>query len=219
MGIVKWVKTFLQKRYSSDDPALNAFPSKFELWAKTHDPNWGFVLIVDMMQYMKHKPDDVRTLGDLLVYIMGHVRRKIDMYKGRARVIVLCWDQPARTHKSNVVKQICYAKRYKNVDFYPEEEGPYLPKTLDGQLPPEWNRFCGNSNLLRRELFPHIYNCCLGKGNTPIWGHLYVATSYTNLVCGFSLTLFFLFFLPRLPLYSVELWAAPCDARASRAHL
>ena len=166
MGIESLVKKWLIQRYSSKDPAKNAFPHTFELWnnPKARDPRpgaWGFVLIVDMMQYMKHKPDDVTTLGELLAYIMGCVRRKIDMHKGKARVIILCWDQKVTEHHSNVVKQICYAKRYKNVSVYDEEQGPYLPKTLDGQLPPEWNRFCGNSTLLRRELYPHLYNCCL----------------------------------------------------------
>lgn len=161
MGISKWVKDWLRSRYTSDDPTQNAFPSKFDLWARNADPNWGFVLIVDMMQYMKHKPDSVTTLDELLVYIMGHVRRKIAMYGGRARIIVLCFDQKVTDHKSNYVKQICYKTRYKDVSFYPEDKGPYLPKTLDGQLPPEWNRFCGSSTLLRRELFPLLYNCCL----------------------------------------------------------
>ena len=163
MGIEKWVKQFLKKRYRDrKNPAKNAFPKDPLEWAKEGERNrMDNVLIVDMMQYMKHKPEDVRTLGDLKQYIMSQVRRRIDSYGGRIEVIILCFDQKVTDHHCNVVKTICYKKRYKNVDFYPEDGGPYLPKQDNGQLPPEWNRFCGNSNLLRRELFPIIYNCCL----------------------------------------------------------
>lgn len=159
MGIEKWVKAFLKKRYKDkNNPTRNAFPKDPNAWTEGRVDN---VLIVDMMQHMKHKPDEVLTLGDLKQYIMGHIRKRIDLYGGRLEVIVLCFDQKVMEHSCNVVKNICYAKRYKNVEFYPEDGGPYLPKSDNGQLPSEWGRFCGSSNLLRRELFPIIYNCCL----------------------------------------------------------
>ena len=161
MGIVTWVKQWLIKRYTSKDPEKNAFPEQYEQWARDKHGEWRFMLVIDMMQIMKYLPEGVETLGDLLAFIMNRVRQKIAKYKGRASVIVLCWDQKVTEHQCNKVKGICHATRYKGVDFYDEDKGPYLPKTMDGQLPPEWNRFCGNSNLLRRELYPHIYNCCL----------------------------------------------------------
>lgn len=149
MGIKKWVKEFFRNRYRK------AYLDEGE------EPTDGNVLIVDFMQYMKYIPDEVKTLGDLLHFLMSHLKRKITSFKGRLQVIVICFDQKATDHECNLVKSICYQSRYKNTDFYPAEGAPYLPKRDDGQLPPEWNRFCGSSTLLRRELYPLIYNCCL----------------------------------------------------------
>lgn len=147
MGIKPWVIKWIKQRYPQ------AFPAE--------DPGFGKILIVDMMQYLKYLPDGCECLGDILWYVMNQVRNKMRQFKGRLEIIILCFDQKVVEHKSNKVKSICYAKRYKNANLYKEDEGPFLPKNDKGKLPDEWTRFCGNSNLLRRELFPLIYNCCL----------------------------------------------------------
>ena len=147
MGINTWVITWLKKRYP------NAFPHD--------DPGFGTILIVDMMQYLKYLPEGCTTLGSIKQYVMSQVRRKIESFKGRLRVIILCFDQKVVHHNCHKVKSICHAKRYKNVDLYPLDGSPYLPREDSGKLPKEWNRFCGSSTLLRRELFPLLYNCCL----------------------------------------------------------
>lgn len=147
MGIKPWVIKWIKERYPE------AFPPE--------DPGFGNILIVDMMQYLKYLPDGCENLGDILAYIMNQVRNKMNQFKGRLEVIILCFDQKVIEHNSHKVKSICYAKRYKNSNLYTPDGSPYLPKSDSGKLPGEWSRFCGNSTLLRRELFPLIYNCCL----------------------------------------------------------
>lgn len=119
--------------------------------------------ILDMMQFIKAIPDDIITLNDLVTFFVSIVMALFNKYPSLVRIIV-CVDR-AGIH-SPVKAAVTHTKRYKGIDVLDHKKpGGYLPKKGIDPIPTPWINFAANGLLLRRELYPRIFNAFMGNPN------------------------------------------------------
>jgi hypothetical protein len=145
MGVDTWVRDFLISRYHG------AF--SFDL---VGTPT---TCTMDFMQFVKSIPDDIHTLNDLVGYFTGIIMGVFSRNPSIMRLIV-CVD---RTGIHSPVKgMVTHVTRYKRVDVLDPDKGPYLPSDETGKVPKPWLGFAASGLLLRRELYPRLFNAIIG---------------------------------------------------------
>ena len=160
MGISKFVRDFLRNHYieawSYKAPAFGD-PS-FERPNKVF-PNGapkGGAEFSDFMRFYRGKPKDIENLNQLVFWIVRQARVVLEARNGVDHLVVQA-DKVANMMKALV----CYEKRYKNRPKLDEAGAPYLPTDGTEKLPEDWMMFAANSKLLKRELYPRLYNAFL----------------------------------------------------------
>jgi hypothetical protein len=114
------------------------------------------VAIVDFMQYVKSIGKDVATKDQMLTYFINNIQfLMMDKTSTFRTVIVMVDGIPPP-----VKRMIEHKKRYAKKDVFDAKKGPYLPKRGCDLIPAQdqWIRFAGNYKLLRRELYPELFN-------------------------------------------------------------
>lgn len=112
------------------------------------------VAIVDLMQWIKNVPDAENTIDKMLQYFVEHVQRIMQKKGSTIKTCIVLVDGAALPVKRLVV----HAKRYSKVDVFPSSGAPYLDRDGSALRPNDWIRFAANQELLRRELYPRLYN-------------------------------------------------------------
>jgi len=129
------------------------FPNCFK-W--TLDKSTGYtILICDFMQFTKSKPNSVETRDELLRHFKEIVNGLMFRYCNTLRIVIIVVDgKPV-----DVKRMVAHVKRYsgKPIMQY-EENNPRLPQNAYDLVPKDWITFAGNYELLRRELYPLLFN-------------------------------------------------------------
>jgi len=131
--------------------------------------------IVDFMQYVKVMKPDILTRDGMIEHFVNKIKWLL-LRKGSSfrTIIVLVDGKPVP-----VKRMVEHAKRYKNKDVFSAKQGPYMPKQGYGLIPTEWIRFAGNYKLLRRELYPLLYNAFFSrKYFTPLPGQSIILSGF-----------------------------------------
>lgn len=120
------------------------------------------VLIVDFMQFVKVLNGKVVTRDHLVAYFVDLVKYMCLESEHVFKKVIVMVDGLAPPVKFMVE----HKKRYAKVDLLDETKGPYLV-SLAGSAPlpfssETWMQFAGNAKLLRRELYPLIFNALVG---------------------------------------------------------
>lgn len=111
------------------------------------------IAIVDFMAFVKVLPDEIKLRHEMIEYFCNKVKRI--MKPESIRVCIVLVDGK----KIPVKHMVVHTTRYANINVYKYEKGKcYLPKKALDLVPTEWNRFAGNYKLLRRELYPILFN-------------------------------------------------------------
>jgi hypothetical protein len=139
MGLPTFARKYLKETYAT------AFS-----YSPTGDPT---VCVYDLMKDVKHMPDEITTLDDVLHYLVNKVKTFM-MNTPNLRVMIVCVDRKPPPVK----RMVTHAGRYKNKDVFEAKNGPYLPMKAQGLIPTPWIRFAGNYKLLQRELYPRLFN-------------------------------------------------------------
>lgn len=171
------------------------FPTVLKTWIKdkyggartTICPEDIHVTAMCMMQFVKSSlPDWVETVNDLIKYLYSKIQLEFDRRNG-ASVVIACFD----VGTVPVKKIVEYAKRkkwrcklcskLKEGEFSKDckvkvkckdkiplkfEDGPHLPKNINGKLPvpaKQWFRFCSDSRNLKYELYPRLMNAMMSR--------------------------------------------------------
>jgi len=115
------------------------------------------VVILDFMQFVKSIGDQNQTIRQV---IREWVNRIKSLFRAHVQYVVVCVDRG-----SPPVKTIhCHAKRYSKVKRFGDQDSPILSHNLDKPLhlcgveDKNWMRLAGNQNLLRREVYPLLWN-------------------------------------------------------------
>jgi hypothetical protein len=147
MGVDTWVRDFLRSRYRG------AFGFETNEMPTT--------CVVDFMQFVKVVPSDINTLDELIKYFVNIIMSLFSKYPSIARVIV----QVDRAGIHSPVKSlVTHVDRYKKVDVLDATKGPWLPTKGTGLIPSPWLGFSASGPLMRRELYPRIFNAIMGDG-------------------------------------------------------
>jgi hypothetical protein len=111
------------------------------------------VAIVDFLMYVKFVAPTVHTKNECLQYFADKVRRILMGPSSTIRICVVMVDGK----KIPVKKLVTDPKRYKSTNTYPSDARVW-PRRGGDLIPTEWMRFAGNSKLMRRELYPELFN-------------------------------------------------------------
>jgi hypothetical protein len=113
------------------------------------------ILICDFMQFTKSKPKSVETRDDLIVHFKEIVNSLMHRTCATLRIVIIVVDgKPV-----DVKRMIAHVKRYGSKPIMQYEEGnPRLPENGYDLVPQDWITFAGNYELLRRELYPLLFN-------------------------------------------------------------
>lgn len=133
------------------------------------------VVIIDFMQFVKFVPDNILTKGDMMTLFINKVKRIMLSKTLRVRVVIVLVDgEPVP-----VKRMVEHAKRYKEKNVFKASKGPYMPASNDDLIPKPWIRFAGNYKLLRRELYPLLFNALLFcQDFTPQVGQMLVLSGF-----------------------------------------
>jgi hypothetical protein len=133
------------------------------------------VVIIDFMQFVKFVPDNILTKGDMMTLFINKVKRMMLSKTLRVRVVIVLVDgEPVP-----VKRMVEHAKRYKEKNVFKASKGPYMPASNDDLIPKPWIRFAGNYKLLRRELYPLLFNALLFcQDFTPQVGQMLVLSGF-----------------------------------------
>lgn len=112
------------------------------------------VAVVDLMQWVHSVENGGIPLVRCLQYFADRIKNIMHARGTTIRTCIVLVDGPTLPAK----KLVCHKKRYGNKSVYEDHTGPHLP--VDGAqcVPSEWNDFAGNQKLLRRELYPRLFN-------------------------------------------------------------
>lgn len=149
MGMDTDVRKDLRRRFK------DAFSDSLQLDSLEGPPT---VVIVDYMQYIKVIGDpNVTTQKDCMRYFVNKVRYLLYRTDWQVHTVVVMVDgaPPAVKH------MVEHKKRYANVDRFVspgDRSKTYFPHRPFDVIPREWPRFAGNFELLRRELYPELFN-------------------------------------------------------------
>lgn len=112
------------------------------------------IVILDFMKYVKFLDEQYRTLGDCIRFFVERVSYLMLFKFPKARVFIVLVDgEPVP-----VKRMVEHVGRYKDKNVFSAKKGPYLPKSMGDLVPQPWIQFAGNYKLLRRELYPLLYN-------------------------------------------------------------
>ena len=115
------------------------------------------IVIIDFMQYVKYIKPKYRMLSDIMNYFVGRVQKLMLEKFTNARVFIVLVDgRPVP-----VKRMVEHVGRYKEKNVFSAKKGPYLPKNWSDLVPEPWIQFAGNYKLLRRELYPLLFNAFL----------------------------------------------------------
>ena len=176
MGIAKFVRDFTRDHYIQ---AFSYEPPAFldPLFSRPNKTRPGMEAS-DYMRFIKGKPQGIDKLNHLISWIVNNARATLEARNG-INTLVVQVDKVVNDMK----RLVCYDKRYKNKNVFDEKEGPFLPQEDDGPLPEDWMAFAGNSKLLRRELYPRLYNAFLNPAMiTPGPGQTLILDGFPGLV-------------------------------------
>lgn len=129
------------------------FPSAFK-WTLDKNGNYT-ILICDFMQFTKSKPKVVETLDELVQHFKQIVMDLLYRTADTIRICIICVDgKPVE-----VKRMIAHVKRYADKDILQyDPKNPRLPSEGTDLIPKDWITFAGNYELLRRELYPILFN-------------------------------------------------------------
>ena len=112
------------------------------------------VVIVDFMQWVKSMPSTVTTHVHCIMYLVSFVKRLMFQIPG-VRTVIVCVDGKP----TPVKRMVEHAGRYKDKNVFRAVPGlAYFPQNEGDLIPTDWIRFAGNYKLLRRELYPLLFN-------------------------------------------------------------
>jgi hypothetical protein len=136
------------------------------------------VAIVDFMQYVKYIPPDIATKSAVLQYFVSKISHlMLNKHRSTLTTMIVVVDgEPL-----DVKRMIEHKKRYKNVSVYKSEGGKkrYLPRNSEDLMPREWIRFAGSYKLLRRELYPELFNAFITcRYFTPLPGQTLILSGF-----------------------------------------
>lgn len=129
------------------------FPGAFK-WVLDKSKNHT-ILICDFMQFTKSKPNSVETLDELIQHFKQIVLQLLYRTCSTLRICIICVDgKPVE-----VKRMVAHVKRYggKEILKYDPKQ-PRLPAKGTDLVPKDWITFAGNYELLRRELYPLLFN-------------------------------------------------------------
>ncbi|MBX9637255.1 MAG: hypothetical protein K2Q45_06860 [Nitrosomonas sp.] len=133
------------------------------------------VVIIDFMQFVKHLNKKILIKGDMLRHFANKIRYIMFSKTMKIRVVIVLVDGKPVPVKRMVEHEV----RYKGVDVFKSDHNPYLPKSNDDLLPNPWIRFAGNYELLRRELYPLLFNAFMFcEYFTPLPGQMLVLSGF-----------------------------------------
>ncbi len=114
------------------------------------------VAIVDFMQYVKAIGKDIATKDQMIAYFVKNVQFLLMDKESTFKTVIVLVD--GKPHP--VKRMIEHKRRYGKKELFDAKKGPYLPKNGTDLIPgyDEWIRFAGNYKLLRRELYPELFN-------------------------------------------------------------
>lgn len=137
------IRRKLKKRYK---PAFS--------FALTIKPD---VIIVDFMRFIKVLPDDLRIKSWVIKYFVDRVKDLLyDTASSVRFVIVMVDGKPIP-----VKKMVAHVDRYKAGVYASKQVNQVYPKDDNEVMPLDWNKFSGNYKLLRRALYPDLFNALL----------------------------------------------------------
>jgi hypothetical protein len=130
------------------------------------------VVIVDFMQWVKSMPKEIHTRDGCITYLTNFVKRLMFQIPGVHTVIVCVDGKP-----TPVKRMVEHGGRYKDKNVYRAIPGmAYFPKEGTDLIPTEWIRFAGNYKLLRRELYPALFNAFMQM--TPKPGQMLILSGF-----------------------------------------
>lgn len=112
------------------------------------------VAIIDLMQWIKSVPDKENTMDKMIQYFVEQVRGIMQRKGSTIKTCIVLVDGVALPVK----RLVAHAKRYSGVEVYPSAGAPYLDRDGSALRPDPWIRFAANQELLRRELYPRLFN-------------------------------------------------------------
>lgn len=138
-------------------------------------PEAPVVVICDFMMFVKSLPEDLHpTKHDVIGYFVNRVKNIMfsnKLFVTRCVVMVDGATDPVK-------KVVAHAVRYKNKDVLSSKRGPYMPKSDMGLMPTPWISFAGNQKLLRRELYPELFNAFMSCRFTPKPGQALILSGF-----------------------------------------
>jgi hypothetical protein len=135
------------------------------------------VAIVDMMQWIKFVPDAEDTMDKMMAYFCGHIKNIMQRKGSTIKTCIVLVDLAPLVVK----KLITHSKRYSKVDVFPSAGDNISYLSTDGSAlrPNPWLRFAANQELLRRELYPRLYNALLScRYFTPLIGQNLILSGF-----------------------------------------
>jgi len=117
------------------------------------------VVIVDFMQYVKYIHDSIHLMSQLMDYFVSRGKDMMLRHPSVHTLIIMVDGEPLDAKRA-----VAHAKRHhsesKGGAPLATNGGPYLPvKDIDPVMRPDmWTRFAKNYRLLRRELYPRLFN-------------------------------------------------------------
>lgn len=118
------------------------------------------VAIVDFMQFVKHIPaEGITLLGQLLTYFVKRGYEMMIQHPSIHTLIILVDGEPLDAKRA-----VAHKKRHSAVAPLPVDGGPYLPRREQDLVMDQerWAAFSRSHLLLRRELYPLLFNAFMG---------------------------------------------------------
>ena len=145
MGLPTFVRKATRKRYR---PAFSHdFPKKTV-------PRMPGVCVIDLMQFVKYTTPNVKTVAELVQSLTNKIREILYEPGTTIHTVIVMVDRA--THP--VKRAVAHAKRYKSIERLSAKGGPYLSADHGAPIPDPWINFAANQKLMRRELYPRLFN-------------------------------------------------------------
>ena len=135
------------------------------------------IIILDFMKFVKFVDEKYRTLAEMVSYFVGRVRELMTIKFPKARAFIVLVDgKPVP-----VKRMVEHSGRYAGKKVFSAKKGPYLSKNMGDLRPNPWIQFAGNYKLLRRELYPLLFNALLFCTHfTPKMGQMLVLSGFPS---------------------------------------
>lgn len=115
------------------------------------------VAIVDLMEWIKWVPPNEETVDAAVKYFVLQIQGIMQKKGSTIKTCIVLVDGAALPIK----RLVAHGKRYSKVNVLPSSGAPYLSKDGSDKRPADWISFAANQELLRRELYPRLYNAFL----------------------------------------------------------